>query len=94
MEAEISRINKRADGPIGVQYSLRSASEGMYPDVRSGEVYLKADDVWKYGETINPGSRYNQSWLESNNLIFVPDFQDPKRKLRLWKKQKFTHIIL
>jgi RHS repeat-associated protein len=69
-DIEINRILDRAsDGPPGVQYSLRANTSGEYPtmtagsSIPTGTMYLNAGDVWKYGETTNPASRYNSSDL-------------------------------
>ncbi|KIX19624.1 hypothetical protein SY27_17950, partial [Flavobacterium sp. 316] len=71
-DAEIDRILERAnDGPPGVQYSLRANTSGEYPimssgsSVPTGTMHLNAGDVWKYGETTNPTSRYNAGDLST-----------------------------
>jgi len=35
-----------------------------------GSIFLKAGEVWKYGKTINPTSRYTQRFLISTGLYF------------------------
>jgi hypothetical protein len=36
-------------------------------------VYLQAGDVWKYGTTVNPLTRYSQSFLNRYNLRYTTD---------------------
>ena len=32
-------------------------------------MHMKANDVWKYGESYNPDGRYPESYLRGNNLV-------------------------
>lgn len=66
---------------MGVQYALRATVSGCYPNVRGGTTYLNAGDVWKYGETTDPNSRYSNAKLEAMNLRFDPQLKVPKKKL-------------
>ncbi len=70
MRNEISRIMDKTAGPNGVQYALRVTTSGTYPcfSCSSGEISLKAGDVWKFGETTKPSSRYSATWLRQNKL--------------------------
>ena len=53
------------------QYSLRALRSGLYPVMTRGHrsptamVWLEKGDVWKFGKTINPGTRYTQSFLSN-----------------------------
>ncbi len=52
-------------------YQLEAAADGYYPVMTrgfadpTGSVFLKRGDVWKFGETINPGTRYSQRFLDT-----------------------------
>jgi RHS repeat-associated protein len=64
------------------QYSLRAAKDGFYPVMKRGfkdpveEIFLKQGDVWKFGATINPATRYTQKFLREtgSGLIFKTEF--------------------
>jgi RHS repeat-associated protein len=51
------------------QYVLKARVKGKYPVMEWGKkdpvsyINLKKGDVWKYGTTVNPNSRYSQTWL-------------------------------
>lgn len=52
-------------------YVLKAADDGLYPVMKRGfsgpvdEVLLKRGDVWKYGTTKNPTTRYTQKFLDN-----------------------------
>jgi len=53
------------------QYALRASKDGIYPvmvrgsDVPQFITYLKKGDVWKFGPTVNPATRYSSTYLKS-----------------------------
>jgi hypothetical protein len=53
------------------QYALRAVKDGLYPVMRRGFaeavdwVWLRAGDVWKYGTTKNPLTRYSAKCLST-----------------------------
>lgn len=58
-------------GP-GFVYSLRTISDGFYPHLKDGYlIYMKANEVWKYGETYNPEGHYTNTYLRANNLTMI-----------------------
>ncbi|MEQ1922403.1 MAG: RHS repeat-associated core domain-containing protein [Pyrinomonadaceae bacterium] len=65
MAYEISKIQERPLGPQGVQYSLRATENGAYTcyNCAIGSMNLKVGDVWRYGETTNPTTRYSDPEL-------------------------------
>lgn len=76
MATEIKGITERKNfGPQGEVYSLRATVPGDYPNVRGGTTTLNAGDVYKYGETTQPDSRYSQKGLEAANLRYVEEFK-------------------
>ena len=88
MSAEIERLKQKTSGPNSVQYSLRAAACGNYSDVRGGTSYLNQGDVWKYGETTNPGGRYSQDWLRTNKLLFIPESTGSQTEMKVAEKIK------
>ena len=94
---EISKIERRQDGPNGIQYSLRAASSGYFPNVRGGEVYMNAGEVWKYGETtLNPPeSRYRgKEELRSMNLIMYYEASGTQKQMKRAEKIKLYDYFL
>ncbi|HEV7646128.1 MAG TPA: hypothetical protein VGO50_19485 [Pyrinomonadaceae bacterium] len=65
------------------QYALRAAKDGLYPIMERGskeavgEMFLKTGEVWKFGTTINPASRYSGSFLRNtgSGLNYVTEFK-------------------
>ncbi len=59
------------------QYSLRAAKNGYYPVMRrgfstpQGSIFLNKGDVWKYGITKNPTTRYTQNFLRNTGAGFL-----------------------
>lgn len=62
----------KGGGAVVETYALRAGKSGLYPVMSRGFgkatelVYLEAGEVWKYGITKNPLTRYTQKYL--NNL--------------------------
>lgn len=62
------------------QYALKAVEDGFYPVMKRGfaepqdGVWLKAGDVWKYGTTKNPATRYSQSFLNEWGLRYEQQF--------------------
>lgn len=86
---EISHLERRQDGPNGVLYSLRAISSGYFPNVRGGEVYLNAGEVWKYGETTQnpPESRYRgEEMLRSMNLFMYYEAAGSQKQMKIEEK--------
>jgi hypothetical protein len=53
------------------QYALRAAEDGLYPVMKRGFAnpqeltWLNKGEVWKFGTTKNPLTRYSQSYLDN-----------------------------
>ncbi|NAS12904.1 RHS repeat domain-containing protein [Poritiphilus flavus] len=78
---EIERILEKKLGPSsGFLYELRATTDGYYPIMTSGsklptgQVFLKAGEVWKYGETTKGFGRYSGEFLKSGRLSMIPIF--------------------
>ena len=65
------------------QYALRAKADGWYPVMKRGAkdavetVWLQAGEVWKFGTTKNPGTRYSQSALDNigpQGVQYVKEF--------------------
>ncbi|MEI6564682.1 MAG: RHS repeat-associated core domain-containing protein, partial [bacterium] len=58
------------------QYGLKAVRDGVYPVMKRGFpnavdwVSLKAGDIWKYGTTKNPLTRYTQKFLHETALRY------------------------
>jgi hypothetical protein len=73
--SNVRKLASRAEdllGP-GYVYSLRTTQDGNYLNMKYGKadvlVPMKAGDVWKYGESYSPDSRYPASFLRDNRLV-------------------------
>jgi hypothetical protein len=69
LEKLVSRVVET--GPMGEQYALRAQREGLFPTVRGDVVWLKADEVYKYGVT-TVNNRYPESALQTLGLYKDP----------------------
>lgn len=85
MHKEIAGIKQRAAGPMGTQYALTAKTSGYYPNVRSGTTYLKAGEVWKYGETTS-SDRYSAKYLRTMGLNFTPQFFGNQMEIKIQEK--------
>jgi len=64
--------------PLGLDefYALLASKDGWYPIMEWGKKnpvgywYLKKGEVWKFGETKVPKTRYSAAWLRRNNLQY------------------------
>jgi hypothetical protein len=93
MSAEIDGIRERykyEPGLPGAQYSLRATTSGACPcfNCVGGTMNLSAGDVWKYGETTNPSSRYSQSQLNSLGLEQTIEFTGTQLEIKIMEKTK------
>ena len=79
MTEEIAAIKARVDAQIvnlakknrprqGNVYELRAPYDGYYLNVRTGkrDFYMKAGEVWKYGESHDPLNRYKKGSYEDS----------------------------
>jgi RHS repeat-associated protein len=87
MATEIQGITERNLGPYGEVYSLRASAAGDYPDVRGGVVTLQAGDVYKYGETTQPDSRYPVKVLEASGLTYQTEYVGSQLMSKVVEKQ-------
>ena len=72
----------------GYVYHLVAESDGLYPNVRGGNVHLKAGETWKIGETINGQGRYTQSYLKNLKVNMEIRSAIMTNKYKLWIEEK------
>jgi RHS repeat-associated protein len=95
MATEIQGITERKDlGPQGEVYSLRATKPGSYPNVRGGTTTLQAGDVYKYGETSQPDSRYSKTDLQRQGLTYETEFQGSQTMAKIVEKLRiYGHAL-
>lgn len=68
------------------QYSLRVMKDGFYPVMKRGLknpvgiTWCEKGDVWKFGKTRNPGTRYSTPYLRGigeHGVEYVKEFESP-----------------
>ncbi|WP_249260585.1 RHS repeat-associated core domain-containing protein, partial [Xanthomonas graminis] len=84
--------------PLGLDefYALLARRDGWYPVMEWGKKdpvgywYLSKGEVWKFGETRNPKTRYSSAWLKKNDLEYFAihrgtskDFNRAVERLRI-----------
>lgn len=83
-----------ATGPIETQYALIAERSGLYPTVRGGLVQMNAGDVWKYGTSADPTSRYAASALKSLGLIMNPQTAGTRYQVLVAEKMKLIEYAV
>ena len=77
--AALQEVGLIPKGPAD-QYALVAVRDGWYPVMERGfkhpqyAVFLKEGEVWKYGKTINPTTRYSLDWLRRMRLRYEPQY--------------------
>ena len=97
MNAEITGIGNRPDGPSGVQYALIATTSGDYPNTKGGNTALKAGEIWKYGETTQspPENRYGgKRKLEERNLRMEINYSGSQKQIKIEEKRKLYSYYL
>ncbi|MCB0581662.1 MAG: hypothetical protein KDD10_20445 [Phaeodactylibacter sp.] len=66
-------------------YKLIARESGWYMCYlcRRGVCYLNAGEVWKYGMSCSPETRYKPDWLQQMNLKYVPVFNGSWEECRV-----------
>ena len=84
------------------QYALRAADSGFYPVmVRGSEnpqfiTYLEKGDVWKFGTTANPATRYSGSYLQSigeHGVEYSPEFLGTEQQAVQLQNMKIQNFL-
>lgn len=71
----------------GFVYELRPKVDGYYNNVRGGQVYMTAKDVWKYGETTQGIDRYSGNSYERTNFDMKPIYYGNKMEILIHEKR-------
>ena len=80
-----------------MQYVLKAKVSQEYPNVRGGTTYLKAGDVWKYGETTQypPENRYGgKSALDKMNLTLDVEYIGTQKQIKIEEKRRLYSYFL
>lgn len=85
---QLERLVRKSSnsGPNEYQYALLARADGVYPDVRGGTVTLKMGDVWKFGTSVDPSSRYPRGALDALNLSMVRQTQGTRYQVLAQEK--------
>ncbi|MQA37923.1 hypothetical protein [Rugamonas aquatica] len=81
-------------GKTEYQYALVVDRDGGYPDVRYGYVKMKALDVWKYGTSLDPDSRYPLSVLKNLGLSMVKESEGTKYQVLTQEKMQLMKYYI
>jgi hypothetical protein len=103
-------ISKPATGPPSAgcasdsrqveQYALVAAEPGFYPIMKrgfvepQGGIWLNAGDVWKYGQTMNPTTRYSQAFLRQWNLGYQPQYSGTRQQAMSAEKAQLLRYVV
>lgn len=94
MATEIGGIVQRNLGPEGEVYSLRATRSGDFPNVRGGSTFLNAGDVYKYGETTQPDSRYSNTDLQRMGLRYEEEYRGSQAMAKIVEKLRiYGHVL-
>ena len=86
-EEQMQRLALKDRPGNGFTYQLEATKNGYYRNVRNNEmVYLKAGDVWKYGETTQGEKRYSDNSYENTNFNMKPIFYGTKTEILIQEK--------
>lgn len=65
-------------------YKLVALKSGWYMChlCSQGSIYLNKGEVWKYGYSCSPETRYKKEWLQQMNLRYIPIFFGDMKECR------------
>lgn len=83
------------------QYALRAADDGFYPVMKRGFkqpqelAWLDKGDVWKFGTTKNPFTRYSQKFLDNTGegLRYTTEFRGIEKNVLKLENMKINNFI-
>lgn len=85
-EEQMQRLALKDRPGNGFTYQLEATKNGYYRNVRNNEmVYLKAGEVWNYGETTQGEHRYSRNSYEQN-FNMKPIFYGTKTEILIQEK--------
>lgn len=91
LERDIQRLEEAE------QYVLKAAANGYYTCyncLNTDSIFLFAGNVWRYGTTIDPLTRYKYVFLERNQLTYTQQFVGPLHKCLQEEKRKIVYYPL
>lgn len=83
------------------QYALRARADGWYPVMTRGskaptaQVWLSEGDVWKFGTTQNPRTRYSQNYLDgiwTGGVDYYSEFGGTKAESLMLEQMKIDNF--
>lgn len=83
------------------QYALRARVDGWYPVMTRGskaptdKVWLSQGEVWKFGTTQNPNTRYSQNYLDgvgTGGVNFDSEFEGTKVESLMLEQMKIDNF--
>lgn len=88
-----SLLQRSAQNPV-VQTIEYHGNDLRNPATTYGYTLRNATgEVIKFGETISPGTRYPQSWLDENNLILQVETTGSKLEMHNWQNDKILQYL-
>ncbi|MDR7212731.1 hypothetical protein [Flavobacterium piscis] len=84
------------------QYSLRALEAGYYPVMKRGFkaaqelVWLEKDEIWKFGTTKNPFTRYSQKYLKNlgeEGVYYFKEFEGTLSEVLKLEKMKIKNYF-
>lgn len=98
---EIADLLGKINGKQGVQYALKATVPGNYPVMTydkllpTATMWLNAGEVWKYGETINPATRYPVNWKNGLGVVQEDQFWGNQIQIKIAEKTKiYTYFAI
>jgi hypothetical protein len=88
LSTRIARLLVKPKNRLCEQYSLRAATNGVYFDWRRGFTYLRAGDVWKYGESVKGQKRYWQPFYDAMGVYYWPEYSGTKTQCEIMERMK------
>jgi RHS repeat-associated protein len=91
MYDELTRIVSKTLNNPGFVYKLVALTDGYYNvytrgiKLPTGKVYLKAGEIWKYGETTS-SERYDRSYLANEGVEVIPIFTGTCVQIKMMEK--------
>jgi RHS repeat-associated protein len=91
MYDELTRIISKTFNNPGFVYKLVALTDGYYnvytrgTKLPTGKVYLKAGEIWKYGETTSD-ERYDLSTLQKEGVDIEPIFTGTRVQIKMMEK--------
>ena len=88
-----------AAGPKVEQYALVARKPGFYPVMERGHsvpqagIWLNPGDVWKYGQTMHPATRYSQTFLRQWNLRYQTQFIGTRQQALSAEQQQLLRYV-